>query len=104
MKVYIVGKISGLEYQLVCKKFAKAEREIEKKGWVPINPTKFIPEKTPWNKAMKIAILLLLQADAIYLLPDWMDSKGGFLEFEIAYNLGLKIFESNAVDTSNTIG
>jgi len=40
MKVYISGRITGLEYQEAYKKFEDAEVEVKNMGGVPVNPMK----------------------------------------------------------------
>lgn len=75
--IYIAGPITGVpEYW---KPFERAEDELIAKGFVVLTPTKL-----PWNldneKAMKICLAMIEQADAVYFLPGWNRSIGANLE------------------------
>ena len=90
MKVYISGKITGIETEAF-ELFAKAETQLRELGYEPINPMTLIHEHDKsWHSYMKVCIKALCDCDAIYLLPNWGESKGANLEKEIASNLGLK--------------
>lgn len=85
MKVYISGQISGLPIDEVRAKFEKAEADLTNKGYEVINPTKNgIPFNAPWELHVAMDIVLLIGCHAIYLLPDWGNSKGATLEKNIA--------------------
>lgn len=92
MKIYIAGKITGLVYEDALRAFAEAEAELERLGHVAVNPMKI--ETAPdldWAEYMKRDIPHLLACDAIYLLPNWKESKGARLEKHIAEELGMLI-------------
>ena len=70
--------------------FAKAESIIKAKGHTPINPLKNgIEETRPWHVHMRQDIKMLVDCDTIYMLPDWENSKGAKLEYQIATELYL---------------
>lgn len=89
MKTYIIGAVTGLDTEEVRNKFAAAEERLKNMGMVPVNPINFVPENLAWEPAMKMCIKALVECDAVFLLSDWQQSKGGVLEVSIARNLGL---------------
>lgn len=104
MKIYIAGKITGLSYSDAVAKFAAAAAILKRLGHEPVNPMEVNGldgdgNEYTWAEYMKRDIPVLLGCDAIYLLPDWLDSKGARLEKHIADELGmLVIYESKPVD------
>jgi hypothetical protein len=96
MKLYIAGKISGLNYNDALKKFSDAAEMLRGLGHEPVNPMEVNGldgdgKEHPWAEYMKRDIPVLLQCDGIYLLPDWDESKGAMLEHYIARQLGMRI-------------
>ncbi|MFS0489931.1 DUF4406 domain-containing protein [Leadbetterella byssophila] len=92
MKLYISGKISGLERDVVVEKFAKAEQSLTAAGYQAVNPLKNgLPFEASWESHMAMDIIHLLGCDGIYLLPCWADSKGAILEKKIAEFTGKKL-------------
>lgn len=90
-KVYIAGKISGIEdyaYAL----FEEAEQKFVKKGYQVVNPMK-LPHNhdKKWESYMKDCIFELVGCDLIHPLPNWSDSKGAKIEMALAKELGIKI-------------
>ena len=101
MKIYIAGKISGLNYSDAFMTFFNAAGLLRRLGHEPVNPMEVNSlGEIPWADYMKRDIPVLLGCDAIYLLPDWHDSKGARLEKHLAEELGmLVIYESKPVET-----
>jgi|JI10StandDraft_1071094.scaffolds.fasta_scaffold99777_8 hypothetical protein len=93
MKYYISGKISGLSQEEAYDKFEKAEQDVIKLGFTPVNPMKLIAydPKLEWEDYMSVDIDSLLRCKGIYLLPDWGSSRGARCEYAIAKELGLDI-------------
>ena len=99
MKIYIAGKITGLDYKEAIKAFFDAEILLRGLGHDPVNPVKHNgldlagankpADGFTWADYMKADIPLLLGCDAIYLLSNWADSKGARLEKYIAEQLGM---------------
>lgn len=92
-KIYIAGKVTGLPIHEVTMKFGSAQKELESKGFVAINPLEVVNDwQCDWQTAMKKCIKALIECDAIVLLPDWEESKGAKIERQLAENLQIEIF------------
>ena len=92
-KIYIAGKVSGENFQEATLKFAQAQQEIEALGQV-VNPLEIVNDgNASWIDAMKLCIRILVDCDAVLLLPDYSSSKGALLEKRIALQLELTIFK-----------
>jgi hypothetical protein len=92
-KVYIAGKISGLDFDEVKKKFNEAENLLKDKGYDTFNPINLSDNFTTWTEGMKECIKQLLECDAIYLMNDWRLSRGATLEKIISNFLGIEVIE-----------
>jgi hypothetical protein len=92
-KVYISGKVTGLDYNVAYKMFEDAEQEVKKLGGTPINPMKFCPNEPSWTweQYMEICCKELLYCDGIYMLNNWGHSKGARCEYALAKELGLTV-------------
>ena len=90
MRIYIAGKVSGLPQGDVFVKFNVAAYQLACKGYEVVNPLKFCSSHWSWAKCMRICIREMLKCDAIYLLPDWQESRGAMLEYYIAKEIGMK--------------
>lgn len=76
-KAYIAGKITGdLEYR---KKFASVQEELERQGYIALNPA-LLPEGMAPSDYMRICMAMLDTADVVFFLPGWPNSKGAQLE------------------------
>ncbi len=101
MKVYISGPISN-KPNLNFEAFEQAENLLLEKGYEPINPHKlgeelkgitFLTKDDEYAAYMKIDIKsLVTDAEAIYMLNGWENSKGACIENIIANVIKLKVF------------
>lgn len=96
-RIYICGKVTGEERYRTVKKFQIAENYLQIQDWETINPVRHIPENTEWKDAMRTCVALLMECDAIYMLPCWTQSRGATLERFIAGSVGIKIIEAEKI-------
>jgi hypothetical protein len=95
MIIYIAGKVSGCKIHECTMKFGEAQKRIEAKGHVAINPLAEVNDwKMPWKEAMKICIASMMKCDAVYFMPCYKDSKGAMLEHHIARAIPIPCFFS----------
>lgn len=92
MKIYIAGKISGLDFEEVKAKFNKAETRLKAHGFEVVNPVTGADPAKPWAFHMVKDIEMLLGCEAIYLLKDWHESRGARIERTIASELEMQVF------------
>ena len=93
MRVYISGKITGLDLAEARKQFTEAEGIIRQRLGEEvevINPMKEVPyvEGKTWEEYMKDDIKLLMECNMIYMIEGWKTSKGANIEFNLAVSLG----------------
>jgi nucleoside 2-deoxyribosyltransferase len=92
-KIYIAGKVTGLPFEEVTKKFRDAQDNIEVLGFEVVNPITLVNNANcEWKAAMKICIKAMLDCDAVIILSDWYESKGARVERELAWDLNIPIF------------
>ena len=94
-RMYISGKVSGLDSMVVWEKFATKEAQLMAEGVDVINPVRLVSESgigdCQWETIMRCLLPELLQCDELHLLPDWDDSTGAILEKDIAERVGIKV-------------
>lgn len=90
MKIYIAGRIKGVENYH--ENFAKAADQLRKDGHTVFNPAAANQEGRPLRKIMSYLLTWLAEeADAIAMQPGWWRSGGARIEWMLARYLGLKI-------------
>lgn len=95
MKIYIAGKITGLDEQTAFDLFDAAERDIEAIGHEPLNPMKLVdqdPMRSYEDMLLSALEILIVDSTAIYMLANWRDSIGARIEHAIAENLNRPIY------------
>jgi hypothetical protein len=99
-KVYISGKMSGLEYVEYSRHFGMVEELLVGRGVEVVNPVKIKPKcVAPEYKDYMLAdIGALWDCDGIYMLANWRDSRGARIEHAIALELGLEVYYEGAGD------
>lgn len=94
-KIYISGKITGLEEHEAFQMFDEVDTELTIKGFEVVNPmTIEHNHDKSWLNYMKTDIKALMECDAIYMLPNWTTSRGAKIERQLAIDLGMKVYEN----------
>jgi len=89
MKIYISGPMTGLP-EFNKHAFNAAAAELRKRGYEVANPVENgVPETAPWETHMKADIKMLMDCDAVAILPGADESRGATEEVRIARILGL---------------
>ena len=83
MKVYVSGKISGLDPVEAKKNFIKAELRLKHQGHEVMRPT-CLPLGFSHKDYMHICYAMIDVCDAVYFLNDWKMSKGARMEHQYA--------------------
>lgn len=101
MKIYISGKINGVDNYL--ENFEKAENFLAKQGFTVVNPAKVmkeLPDDTPRQCYMELSLKMLKYCDAIYMLRNWQYSEGANEErdYAIATNKDI-VYEAEGEET-----
>ena len=93
MKIYVAGKITGLNWVDVVGRFNEAKQYLLAMGHEPVIPTEINsnPDET-WENAMKQCIKELVCCDAIALLDNWTYSEGAKYEKQMAETLRIPIY------------
>ena len=84
IKVFISGKISGLEYYVAYGKFSNAERMLQQMGYATVNPMKLCKKRWSWLRCMAKCLWAIMWCKKVYQLPDWRDSRGARIEYRWA--------------------
>ncbi len=96
MKLYIAGRITGLDGDECEGNFLFAAGVIEKLGHTPLNPFEMV-DQTDDGRAyedylLEALAIVLVMAEGLYMLPNWRDSLGARIEHAIAVEKGMPIF------------
>lgn len=97
MKIYISGKISGLDVADYTSKFNSAEARLKRcfgsdvQIINPLSINPFLGIKN-WYCYMITDIWQLLKCDSVYLLDNWHDSRGARIEYKVAKWRNMWIF------------
>lgn len=93
LTVYIAGPMTGLP-DLNYPAFSTAEQALVKEGFHVMNPAH--NEANDWLGYMRRSLVQIADADIVFFLRGWRNSKGASLEHKIAEDLGLVIrYESD---------
>lgn len=94
ISVYISGPITGtVDYM---ERFKEAEEKLRKAGYDPVNPAEInshLPEDTSWETYMGQSLKLLCNCDAIYLMRNWIQSRGAKIEQMVAQAMDKEVVE-----------
>lgn len=96
--IYVAGKYSGNTTDEVYENIQLARRyaqEIWRKGHAAICPhlnTMFMDENIGYEHFLRGDFKILSMCHGIFLLPNWKDSKGAKMEYDVAIKLGKHIY------------
>ena len=91
-KIYISGKISGME-EKARELFLDAQKTLEEAGFEAINPMALNHDHDKsWESFMKEDLKALLDCDAVYMLPNWKKSPGAIIEYFLAIQLSMPVY------------
>lgn len=90
IRIYVSGPMSGLP-DLNFPAFHAAALALRGMGFEVANPAEHEAPGLTWTQYLRRDIVLLMDCDAVALLPGYMDSKGAMLELTIAQALGMEI-------------
>ena len=76
-RIYIAGRVSGIDYDEALSAFADAARFIEQRGDYPINPTLYCDKEWDWQTCMRTVIPLLVTCDGVYMMNRVAAEQGG---------------------------
>lgn len=100
-KIYLSGPMAGIEnnnhplFYSETKRLRSLEIDIE-------NPAENdMTGCTEWADFMRIDICQLMKCQAIAMLPNWYNSKGANLEYQIAKSLGMIICNASDLVEGN---
>jgi hypothetical protein len=105
MRIYISGRITGLDYANVEAKFQDAQDLLSDIGFEVVNPlNNGLTKEHSWEQHMDKDFELLLPCDAIYMMDDWQDSTGARIEYQTASEMNKDVwFESNIVSLEKMV-
>lgn len=92
-KVYISGKVTGLPWEEVEKKFMEAAKVVRCHGSLAVVPVHYCMKDWTWRQCMKRCLALLLECDKVLLLPDWKQSQGAKIEALVALACGIPVLK-----------
>lgn len=102
MKIYISGKITGLPLSEVRQRFAETAAFLDEIGFEAVNPLKNgLDESADWKEHMVADIRMLLDCDAIYMMDNWMQSRGALIEYDIANRLDMDVWFESKIHREN---
>ena len=91
--IYLSAPISGYNIDERRETFERVENELKKLGYKVLSPMKNgLSQNEPTSHHMKRDIILLLQADAIFLMTGWNRSAGCLTELHVATACGLEVW------------
>lgn len=87
--IYIAGPISGVDdYK---RNFNQAENALLVRGHIPLKPS-WLPKELTNERAMRVCLSMIDQADGVLFLPDWQYSLGATLEHDYCKYTGKPIY------------
>lgn len=107
--VYISGKISGLPEREYMALFRSAEVKLKAQGFSVFNPTDtswtkwFRERQSPYAEILWHDLRKVMECDAIYMLDNFLESKGAKAEFAYAIATGKEIIYDEELYNNGTL-
>ena len=102
MKIYISGKITGLPLPEARQRFEDAAVFLAEIGFDPVNPlNNGLESSATWQEHMVADIRMLLDCDAIYMMDNWLESRGASVEYDIANRLNMDVWFESTIRREN---
>lgn len=92
---YLAGPMTGLP-AMNYPAFHAAAAQLRRAGHQVENPAEN-PPCDSWLAYMRLSLIQIARADAIYMLPGWENSNGARIEHGLAVDLGLPVVYARAV-------
>ena len=94
-RLYLSGPMSGLPDSNVPTFNAEAER-LRARGYEVVNPAENgLPADSAWATHMRADIAAMMTCDELVYLPGSFNSRGAWIEMELAMNLGMPMTSLN---------
>ena len=85
MKVYIAGKVTGLEKTEILSKFYESRKQLKEEGHTVMSPSVLaLNEGFEHEDYMHICYAMIDVCDAVYMQKDWQNSEGARMELQYA--------------------
>ena len=102
MKIYISGKITRLPLPEARQRFADTADLLNAIGFEAVNPlNNGLDDKATWKEHMVADIRMLLDCDAIYMMDNWLESRGASVEYDIANLLNMDVWFESTIRREN---
>jgi hypothetical protein len=98
-RIYLAGPMTGhVEHNFPA--FHAAAQRFTEQGWEVVNPADNFGGRVdlPRSSYLRADLMLLTQCDALALLPGWDESNGAKLEYLLALELGMVIFDAETTE------
>jgi hypothetical protein len=97
-RIYIAGPMTGYE-DFNFPAFHDAADRFREAGWHVANPAENFAGRTdlPRETYLRADLAMLARCDAIAMLPGWRNSRGAMLEFLIAHELRLTVYDAETL-------
>lgn len=113
VRLYLCGPMTGYP-ESNYPAFGRAAAELRALGYDVRNPAELEAplawarrrrvKSVEWDDWMRVALALMLQCDALCLLPGWEESRGACLERDVACSMGWQCYTLEQVLTGEIDG
>lgn len=92
VKVYLAGKVTGLDMELVRAKFRHFQETLEAFGYHVVNPM-LLPHKDPddWHECMRLCKEELVKCENVFAIYDAHKSRGACEEIDLAIDKNIPV-------------